>query len=150
VADDSSSDPYAPVEGVSLEQYTKAAVAVFDLDDAKAEEAAQAHGIPAGRMLAIGEEWNRRMTTNPEMVHKYNALYQQAMKDAGIVAPDITLEQYAEILTRGKETPLEQLLPEFGLNMQTWALVSGSWGERMMADPSLAVRFAQLLGVPGV
>jgi len=150
VADDISSDPYAPVEGVSLEQYTKAAVAGFGLDAAQAEEAAQAQGIPAGRMLAIGEEWSRRMTKHPEVVFKYNALYQAAMKEAGVVAPDITLEQYAEILKRGKETPLEQLLPEFGLNLQTWALVSGSWGERMMADTSLAVRFAQLLGAPGL
>ena len=147
---DQSSDPYAPVEGVSLEQYTNAAVAVFGLDEAEAEEAAQAHGIPAGRMLAIGEEWTRRMTANPEMVQRYNALYQQAMKDAGVVAPDITLEQYAEILRRGRETPLDALLPEFGLNLQTWALVSGSWGERLMADPTLAVRLAQLLGAPGV
>ena len=137
-----------PVEGVTLEQYTKAAVAVYGLDETEAEKAARAHGIPAGRMQAIGEEWSRRMTTHPELVQKYNALYQQAMKDAGIVAPDITLEQYAELLRRGKDTPLEQLLPEFGLNMQTFALVSGSWGERMMADPSLALRLAQFLGAP--
>jgi hypothetical protein len=148
VTDHGSSDPYAPVEGVSLERYTKAAVAVFGLEDAKADEVAQAQGIPAGRMFAIGEEWSRRMTTNPDMVQKYNALYQQAMKDAGVVAPDITLEQYAEILRRGRETPLDELLAEFGLNLQTWALVSGSWGERLMADPSLAVRLAQLLGAP--
>ena len=148
MTDQSSSDPNAPVEGVSLEQYTKAAVAIFGLGEEEAEAAARDHGIPAGRMLPIGEEWSRRMTANPELVHRYNALYQEGMKEAGVVAPDITLEQYAEILKRGSETPLEKLLPEFGLNLQTWALVLGSWGERMMADPSLALRFAQLMGAP--
>ncbi len=148
MTEESSSDPYEPVEGVSLEQYTKVTVAIFGLSEAEAEGVAVAHGLPAGRLQAIGEEWSRRMTAHPEMVHRYNALYQEGMKEAGVVAPDITLEQYAEILRRGKEMPLEQLLPEFGLNLQTFALVSGSWGERMMADPSLAVRFAQLMGAP--
>jgi hypothetical protein len=70
------------------------------------------------------------------------------MREAGIVAPEITLEQYADILRRSRETPLEQVLPEFGLNLQTFALVSGTWGERMQTDVSLAVRLAELLGGP--
>jgi hypothetical protein len=148
MGEEESSAPYVPVEGVSLEQYTKAAVAVFGLGEADAEAAAQAHGIPPGRMQAIGEEWSRRMTAHPEMVQRYNTLYQETMREADVVAPDITLEQYADILRRGRETPLEELLPEFGLNLQTWALVSGSWGERLMADTSLAARLAELLGGP--
>ena len=140
--------PYAPVEGVTLEQYTKAAVALHGLAEEDAEETARAHGIPAGRLQQIAEEWNRRMTAHPEVVQRYSALYQEAMREAGIVAPEITLEQYADILRRSRETPLEQVLPEFGLNLQTFALVSGSWGERMQADVSLAVRLAELLGGP--
>ena len=144
----STPDPGALVEGVSLEQFAKAAVAMFGLSGPAVEDAAQAHGIPAGRVQAISEEWNRRFMAQPELVQQYNALYQQAMKDAGILAPEISLEQYADILRKAKETPLEQVLPEFGLNMQTFALVSGGWGERLMADTSLASRLAELLGGP--
>src|SRR3989337_987233 len=65
VDDVSNAEAEDPVEGVTLEQYTKAAVAVYGLGEVEAEEAARAHGIPAGRMQTIGEEWSRRMTTHP-------------------------------------------------------------------------------------
>ena len=123
-------------------------MALHGLAREDAEETARAHGIPAGRLQQIAEEWNRRMTAHPEVVQRYSALYQEAMREAGIVAPEITLEQYADILRRSRETPLEQVLPEFGLNLQTFALVSGRWGERMQADVSLAMRLAELLGGP--
>lgn len=146
--DSSSSDPSAPVEGISLEQFANAAVAMFGQSGEEVEATAQAHGIPAGRVQAISEEWNRRFMAHPELVQEYNALYQQAMREQGVEAPDISLEQYADILIRSRETPLEQVLPDFGLNMQTFALISGTWGERLMADPSLAARFGQILAPP--
>jgi hypothetical protein len=68
------------------------------------------------------------------------------MKDAGIEAPDITLEQYADILTQGRTRPINEILPEFGLNMQTFAMVSGEWIDKMAKDPAMAARLAELMG----
>ena len=136
----------APVEGISLEHYARVAVELHRSPSQDWDGVAETHGIPRGRLQAIAEEWNRRMQSDPQMVQRYSDLYQQAMRDAGVEAPDITLEQYADILQRSKTTPLEKVLPEFGLTVQTFALVSGRWGEKMRADPSLAARLGEILG----
>jgi len=135
------------VEGVTLEQYAKAAVAMHGASEDEIEERAQENGIPAGRLNAIAEEWNRRFTEDPSLVHRYSALYQEAMREAGITAPDITLEQYAEILqAQQRGESVTEVLTRFGLNLQTFALVSQGWIDRMAADPSIAMRLGQLLG----
>jgi hypothetical protein len=107
---------------------------------------AESRGIPKGRLQAIAEEWNRRMSSSPEVVQEYSDLYQEAMREAGIEAPDITLEQYADILRRSGSESLEKVLPEYGLNVQTFALVSGTWVEKMRTDPSIAARLGEILG----
>jgi hypothetical protein len=146
--DQAGSDAFAPVEGVSLEVYTRAAVELHGLSPDEMNTAAEAHGIPKGRLQAVAEGWNKRMTEHPEVVQRYSALYQQAMRDAGIKAPEITLEQYAEILREAGTRPLEEVLPAFGLNVQTFALVSGQWIERMRTDTTIAAQLAALLA-PG-
>ena len=145
-------DPFAPVEGVSLETYAAAAVA-FHREGAAADQIealAVANGIPAGRISAIAEVWNKRMAEHPEVVTRYSELYQRAMRDAGIEAPDITLEQYAEILRRqGAGEAVGDVLKDFGLDLQTFAMVSQGWIDRMAADTSVAIRLAELMGAPG-
>jgi hypothetical protein len=140
-------DPEAPIEGVSLERYAEVAVALHGTSLEEMESRAQALGIPAGRMNAISEGWNQRFAEHPELVRRYSDLYQKAMRDAGIRAPDISLEQYAEILssrTSGEE--FLEVLQRFGLDLQTFALVSQVWIEKMSADPSLAMRLASMVG----
>ncbi|MGH2710792.1 MAG: hypothetical protein ACRDH9_06280 [Actinomycetota bacterium] len=140
------SGPYEPIEGISLEKYARVAVELHRTTQEKMDEAAEALGIPAGRLTAIAEGWNKRMTDHPEVVHKYSELYQKGMKDAGIEAPDISIEQYADILRQGRTRPITEILPEFGLNMQTFAMVSGQWIEKMSGDPQIAAKLAGLMG----
>ena len=134
------------MEGITLRHYARVAVELHRVPPEQMEATAEGHGIPKGRLQAIAEEWNRRMQADPQVVQRYSDLYQEGMREAGIVAPEITLEQYADIIIRSKTTPLEQVLPEFGLTIQTFALVSGTWGERLQADPSLAARLGEILG----
>ena len=134
------------VEGVTLERYARVAVAIHAAPEDRWDALAQEHGVPAGRIRAIGEEWNRRFAENPALVQEYSRLYQQAMREAGITAPDITLEQYVEILqSQQRGEPMDEALARFGLTLQTFALVSQTWIERMAADLSLAMRFAELI-----
>ena len=138
--------PEAPIEGVSLERFAQVAVALHGASPEEIETRALEQGIPPGRITAISAAWNQRFAEHPELVRRYSDLYQQAMKDAGIRAPDISLEQYAEILrsqTSGDE--FLEVLKRFGLDLQTFALVSQGWIDKMSADPSLAMRLATLM-----
>jgi hypothetical protein len=142
------SGPYAPIEGISLEKYARVAVELHRVRADQMDEKAHELGIPEGRLQAISEGWNQRMAEHPEVVQRYSALYQQGMRDAGIEAPEITLEQYAEILKESGKRPLAEVLPAYGLNVQTFALVSGQWIDRMAADATIAARLAALMGGP--
>lgn len=135
-----------PVEGVTLEQWATVAVALHEVPLEQHDEVAAARGIPAGRLQGIAQEWNRRMTEDPQVVLRYSAAYQQAMKDAGIEAPDISFEQYAEILKRQQTEEITAILPDYGLDLQTFALVSQRWIDAIAADTSLAVRLGEALG----
>ena len=133
-------------EGVTLEQLVKAGVEAFGKDESELEEIAQRHGFPPGRFEAIAEAWKQRMARNPAIVHAYNRLYQRAMEEAGVEAPDLSLEEYASIIrATGAGTPLDEAIEPFGMDVQQFSMLSQRMGERMMRNPSLAIRYAQLI-----
>ncbi|MGH2685731.1 MAG: hypothetical protein ACRDJP_09730 [Actinomycetota bacterium] len=149
MTDQDAGGPEAPIEGVSLERFAEVAVALHGATPEEVETRAQEQGIPPGRFTAISEAWNRRFAEHPELVRRYSDLYQQAMREAGIRAPDISLEQYAEILrSQASGDRFLEVLERFGLNLQTFALVSQGWIDKISADPSLAMRLATLMQHP--
>ncbi|MDQ3991330.1 MAG: hypothetical protein M3245_03340 [Actinomycetota bacterium] len=144
-------DALAPVEGIALERYAAIAVALFGLTADELDARAESLGVPPGRLNAVAEEWNRRMAADPEVARRYSEAYQAALRDAGVRTPDITLEQYADIMRQAQGgRPLAEVLASFGLDLQTFAMVSQHWTERMGADRDVAMRFAGLLGLPRV
>ena len=74
-------DPaFAPIEGVDLETYAKAIVAVVKAgaaDEAAAIKVAEDAGIPTGKWKTVSDGWNDRMKTSREVMSRYGALYQQ-------------------------------------------------------------------------
>ena len=146
MTDEEAGGPEAPIEGVSLERFAQVAVALHGASPEEVETRAQELGIPPGRITAISAAWNQRFAEHPELVRRYSDLYQQAMREAGIRAPEISLEQYAEILgSQASGDRFLQVLERFGLNLQTFALVSQGWIDKISADPSLAMRLATLM-----
>lgn len=131
-----------PIEGVTLETFTKAAVAMHGAPPETWDAIAERFGIPAGRYQAIGEAWTARMGTDMALVNRYNELYQAAMVEAGITAPEITMEQYVDLIKTGGPTP--ENLARYGLDMQQFSMVSHRWTQAMGADVGLAQKFAQL------
>ncbi|HYH27370.1 MAG TPA: hypothetical protein VEA19_01180 [Actinomycetota bacterium] len=138
---------FEPVEGVTLEKYAEVAAALTGATtEEEVEERAAARGFPAGRYAAIAEVWNQRVFGIPEVGAKYSELYLSQLRAQGIQPPEITLEQFAELLRRqGSGAPSGDVLAEFGLTPQTYALVSQEWARKMMSDPNVAMRIGQLL-----
>jgi len=140
---------FEPVEGVTLEKYAELAAAMTGATTAEeAEERAVARGLPPGRYAAIAEVWNERVLGIPEVGARYSELYLSALKDQGVEAPELTEDQFVELMSlqagnRGK--PADDILERFGLTPQTYALVSQEWAQRMMTDMSLGMRIGQRL-----
>ena len=130
------------VEGLNLEQYSKLAVALNGVPEAEWDAVAAKFGVGPGKVVSMGAAWQQKMTGNPQLAIEYNAHYQQAMIEAGITAPEVTLEQYAELVKTG---PDQATLDKYGIDLQQFSMISQRMGERMMADMGLAQQFAQLM-----
>jgi hypothetical protein len=74
-------DPaFAPIEGVDLDGYAKAVAAITKsgaADEAGAEKAAEAAGIPAGKWKAVNDGWVQRMRESRAVMNRYGIIYQQ-------------------------------------------------------------------------
>jgi hypothetical protein len=139
------------VEGLTLEQYARLAVALHRVDESEWDAVAATFGVGPGRVTALGEAWQAKLTADPSLAIAYNDLYQRAMVEAGITAPEVSLEQYADMLRSGGPTP--EVLAKYGIDVQQFSMISHRMGQAMMADVGLAQRFAQLMmpqgGQPG-
>ena len=137
------------VEGLSLERFTEMSVALYDKTPDEQEGIARSFGVAPGRLQAVIDGWTARMS-DPQTLHLYNELYQKELGEAGVQRPDVPLEQYAAMMKAiGTGTSAQDVCAQNGMTVQQWALVAQHWGQRMMADPSLAVRFAELMGYMG-
>ncbi len=137
------------VEGLSLERFTEMAVALTDKSREEQEAIAQSYGLAPGRLQAVVDAWTARMS-DPQTLNRYHELYQQELVEAGVQRPEVTLEQYAAMMkAMSGGTSVQDVCMQNGITVQQWAMVAQHWGSQMMADPSLAVRFAQLMGYMG-
>lgn len=75
-------DPmWAPIEGVSLDQYAKISAGLVrdGVTGIEAVEAyAESHGVPAGKWQAVQTGWVARMGQHMEVRTRYGNLYSQA------------------------------------------------------------------------
>jgi hypothetical protein len=137
------------VEGLTLERFTDLHVALFGASPDEREQIAQRHGVPPGRLEAVLDAWSARME-DPALALRYHELYQAALVRAGVEKPDVPFEQYvAMVRAIGAGRPAAEVCAEHGMTLQQWALVAQDWGSQMGRDPSLALRFAELMGYPG-
>ena len=131
---------------MSLERYAELTVALFGKEGPARAEVAARFGLSDDGVDPLIEEWTAKLQSDHSMLVRYNDLYQQALVKAGVQRPEVPIETYAQILghaTGGK--PIQEVAAEHGMDMQQFAMVSQFWGQKMMADPSLAVRFWQLM-----
>ncbi len=96
--------------GVSLEQFTAYVAEAFGHPESEFPAIADTHGIPPEHLQAVTDEWNRRTSTDQATLLRYNELYQQELHRLGVQRPEITLEQYAEMMKAVQAgTPADQV-----------------------------------------
>jgi hypothetical protein len=130
--------------GFSLKRFTALAVDLYGKSEEESEEVARAHGIPDGRLQELIAAWTERLR-NPITVFRYHRLYQRALRERGVRRPEVSLEQYVELLKAAKGGDIAEVCKKHGMTVQQWAMVSQHMGMRMLTRPSLAKRFAELM-----
>jgi hypothetical protein len=133
-------------EGVTLEKYAELAVALYDKEGPARAAAAASVGVDDTRVEEIVAAWMKRMESEPGLVQQYSTLYQQALVKAGVQRPDISVETYAQMMgAMSAGRPMDQVTKEHGMTIPQFAMVSQHWSEEMIANPQLAVRYAELM-----
>lgn len=135
------------IEGVSLQTFAKLAVRLTGKPPEEWDAIAAEYGIAAGRFQAVSDAWTARFQTEFGLVNQYNDAYQAAMVEAGITAPEITLEQYVDLLKTGGPTP--ENLAKYAIDLQQFSMISNHWTQAMGSDVALAQRFAALYTAGG-
>jgi hypothetical protein len=136
------------IEGLTLEQYARLAVALHGAPEAEWDAVAARFGVGPGRVAALGEAWQAKLTATPALAIAYNDHYQRAMVEAGITAPEVTIEQYADMLRSGG--PTEAVLAKYAIDVQQFSMISQRMIQAMAADPGLAERFARMMMPEGM
>jgi len=134
------------VDGMTLEQYARMAVELHRVPQDEWDAVAARFGLGPGKVTDLGERWQAKMTADPSLALAYNDHYQRAMVEAGITAPELTLEQYADLLKTGG--PTDANLQKYSINLQQFSMISQRMTQAMGSDMALAQRFAQLM-MPG-
>jgi hypothetical protein len=72
-----SGPDFEPIAGVSIEQYAEVSkgLADYNYDQSKAVEIAASKGIAPSDWEQATEGWNARITANPAVAQRFNALY---------------------------------------------------------------------------
>lgn len=68
---------FEPIGGVSIELYAEVSkgLAAYNYDQSKAVEIAASKGVAAADWELAATGWNARMTSNPAVAQRFNALY---------------------------------------------------------------------------
>ena len=130
--------------GFSLKRFTALAVDLYGKSEEESQEIARAHGVPDGRLKELIEAWTARLR-NPITVFRYHRLYQRALRQRGVRRPEVSLEQYVELLKAAKGGNIAEVCKKHDITVQQWSMVSQHMGMRMLTRPSLAKRFAELM-----
>ena len=131
------------VDGMTIEAYARLAVELHRVPEPEWDAVASRFGVAPDAVTGLGERWQAKMAAEPSLALAYNDAYQRAMVEAGITAPDITLEQYADLLRTGG--PSEANLKRYSISLQQFSMISHRWSTALGSDPGLAQRFAELM-----
>ena len=141
-------DPYAPINGISLERYAELG-AELDGITAASEQAAKVAslGVNPADFEAAKQGWTARMqdmSLMGQVAMKYMPLYNAALAAKKGVA-SMSFEDYVQVSAGIQVFGYEGAMNHFKLSMGDWTTISAHWQTELTKDPmNLAVRRNQL------
>jgi hypothetical protein len=152
-------EAFAPINGVSLEQYAELAALMKDTgnDQEKCTAIAAAHGVARPDWEAAMKGWTARMSDTSlqgKVAYAFMPLYQAALDRQRGGAEPASLEQFAHISAEysfrqdasGQQISYEVVLKENGLTQTQWNEITSYWTPKVN-DPShpASAKFRELV-----
>ncbi len=129
------SDPYSPINGISLERYAELGAEVADcgMDRDAQAKVVEALGVSRADWEAASAGWTARMqdlALMGQVATRYMPLYQAALaKKKGSV--DVSYEDWVALNAAVQAYGLQRALDTYGIDMAAWTMVASTWNGRM-------------------
>ncbi|MBM4376551.1 MAG: hypothetical protein FJ095_15825 [Deltaproteobacteria bacterium] len=141
-------NPYAPIQGISLERYADLGAELDGIEGEAEKEAKIASlGVPLDDWRAAVEGWTARMqdmSLMGQVATRYMQHYNAALAAKKGVA-HVSFEDFCAISASVQVFGFEGSMRHFGLSQGEWTTISSHWMGELSRDPmNLAVRRNQL------
>ena len=131
-------DPFAPINGVSLERYAELASDVSEISDpAKQADVVGRKGVGAIDWEAAKAGWTARMQDMSLMgavASRFMPLYQAALARKS-PAPQVSYEEYVALCGCPPVMGIEAMLAHYKLTMAQWTQIAGHWNQIIATSP---------------
>lgn len=131
-------DPYAPINGISLERYAELSADVSDTQDpVKQAELVAQKGVSAADWEAAKAGWTARMqdmSLMGQVATRYMPLYQAALAKKS-PAPQVSFEDYVAMSGAVPVIGYEGMLAHYKITQAQWTQIAGYWNSVIPTSP---------------
>jgi hypothetical protein len=131
-------DPYAPINGISLEQYAELSADITDFvnDPEQVVRIVESKGVQRADWEAAAAGWTARMQDMAlmgQVAMKYMPLYQAALaRKKGTIS--CSFEDYVAMSGAAAALGVERMWATYGLDQGTWTQIAGHWNQTIPTD----------------
>lgn len=132
-------DPYAPIQGISLERYAELSALVSDFyqDAERCAQTVAAQGVSRHDWEAAKAGWTARMQDPAlmgQVATQYMSLYNAALAKKSPMAVMPSWEDYVSISGCAKAWGLPRALEHYAIDMNRWTQIAMHWNGQMAAN----------------
>jgi hypothetical protein len=141
-------DPYAPIQGISLERYAELGAELDGITDPAAQtKKVVSLGVDAGAWEAAHKGWLARMqdmSLMGQVATRYMQLYNAALAQKKGTA-SVSFEEWCAMSAAIQVYGVEAAMAHYKISQGDWTTISAHWTTELSRDPmNLAVRRNQL------
>jgi hypothetical protein len=132
-------DPFAPIQGISLERYADLSADVSDhTNDPEAQaRIVEAQGVSRADWEAAKNGWTARMqdfSLMGRVAQAFMPMYQSALsRKKGNVS--VSFDDFVAMAGAMKALGYERMFATYGIDQGTWTQISGHWQAMMQGNP---------------
>jgi hypothetical protein len=131
-------DPYAPINGISLERYAELCADVEGTQDPeKQAEIVSRSGVSRTDWEAAKTGWTARMqdmSLMGQVAMRYMPLYQAALAKKS-PAPRVSFEDYVGMSGAAAALGYEGMLAHYKITQAQWTQIAGAWNQTIPTNP---------------
>lgn len=140
-------DPYAPIEGISLERYAELGAAIDGITDPDQQAAKVGElGVSRDAWEAAKNGWTARMqdmSLMGQVAMRYMPLYNAALaKQKGTAS--LSFDEFVAVSAAFGVFGAEGAMAHYGLSSGDWTTISAHWMGEMTRDATVAMRKNQM------